>query len=253
MKKRFSVIVLAISMLLGFGTLSFGQCPDISGHWLFDLSGTLQGGALITVTASTPDCNYTFEGFGVGLAAGGQDGNRVLLSGQLLVDEKGKITGAYEVTGLEEWLPAPGTLTGKVDKKIGKLSFKFKDGLNGKAIKLPDDPNMPSSWTATSNKGGKVALDLTIDPDTGYPNRMYTMEGTGTTEEGDVSIIGGFFLSGKSVAYGWYTVSAGGEPIEEGLFFGKMKLTPGKSSFSFKLTGYDDEGMSKGVLKGTAK
>ena len=68
MKKRCAVIVVAIFMLLGFGTLSFGQTPDISGQWLFDLSGTLQGGALITVTASAdPNCEgYVFDGYGVG-------------------------------------------------------------------------------------------------------------------------------------------------------------------------------------------
>ena len=261
MKKRCAVIVVAIFMLLGFGTLSFGQTPDISGQWLFDLSGTLQGGALITVTATAdPNCEgYVFDGYGVGLEGGGKDGNAVLLSGCLAVDDKGKITGTYETTDLfEETALGEGDLTGKVDKKVTKLSLKFDQGLNGKAIKLPSDPSMPSSWTATTN-GNKAAFDLTIAASADFPHRMYTITGDGVVheQEGDlaVSLTGGFFLNPKSVAYGWYEAYDESDALmESGLFFGKVKLTPGKSSFSFKLTGYDseDDSMSKSVLKGTA-
>ena len=258
MKKRFPVIVLVISMLLGFGTFSFGQVPDISGDWLFDLSGTLQGGAFITVTASGD-----FQGYGLNLEAGGKDGNGVFLSGHLSVDGKGKITGDYTATALEIGFPelGSGSLTGKVDKKISKLSIKFDEGVNGKAIKLPADPAMPSSWTAVASHG-KAVFDLTIAPltydadlDMDFPHRMYSMTGDGDAEEGPVSITGGFFLTGKSMAYGWYEARDGSDAvIEEGLFFGKVNLKPGKSSFSFKLTGYDpdDGSMSTAVLKGTA-
>ena len=267
MKKRCLVLVFALVMLFGFGTLSFGQTtPDISGHWLFDLSGTLQGGALITVTVVSSETNcqgygYTFDGYGVGLEAGGKDGNAVLLSGCLTVDDKGKITGTYETADLFNEAPlGEGDLTGKVDKKITKLSLKFDQGLNGKAIKLPSDPSMPSSWTAAA-KGNKAAFDLNIAASTDFPNRMYAITGTGVVHEQEedltVSLEGGFFLDPKSVAYGWYKVYITSDlvnPIEGGLFFGKVKLTPGKSSFSFKLTGYDTEdSMTKSVLKGTAK
>jgi hypothetical protein len=263
MKKRFSVVALAAFILIGLATFSFGQVPDISGDWLFDLSGNFQGGALITVTASGD-----MQGYGLGVESGGKDGNGVLFSGHLDVDEKGKITGTYAVNSIEDGFPSlgGGNIAGKVDKKISKLSLKFEDGPTGKAIKLPSDPVMPSSWAATA-KGGKAVLDLTVDPLThqddlnlDFPHRMYSMTGPGITEDNlDIYIDGGFFLTSKSKAYGWYNVYDNTDPlnqvlIEEGFFFGKVNLTPGRSSFSFKLTGYDpeDQSMSKGVLKGTA-
>jgi hypothetical protein len=265
MKKRFSVVAVAISILLGFTTLSFGQVPDISGDWLLDLSGAVQGGALITI-----DTAGDFQGYGLTLESGGTDGNGMLLSGHVDVDVKGKITGTYLVTNIEDKVTvlSEGSLTGKVDKKITKFSFKFEDGPNGKAIKLPADPDIPISWTATASHG-KAVFDLTIAPltydvdlDMDLPHRMYSMNGLGNAEEGPVSITGGFFLNGKSMAYGWYeaytdVINDPPDPIsllEEGLFFGKVNLKSGKSSFSFKLTGYDpdDGSMSRAVLKGMA-
>jgi hypothetical protein len=134
MKKRFSTVALAIALLVGFSTFSFGQAPDISGDWLFNLSGNIQGGALITITSSEECQGYEYQGYGIGLEKGGKDGNGLKLSGCLIVDEKGKITGDYTANELEEGFPllATGNLTGKVDKKVTKLSLKFEDGPNGK-------------------------------------------------------------------------------------------------------------------------
>lgn len=263
MKKRFAVVAFVMFMLFGFAGFSFGQVPDISGDWLFDLSGTLQGGVLITVNASGD-----FQGYGFNVESGGKDGNGILISGHLDVDVKGKIAGTYTVNSIEEGFPnlGGGNVAGKVDKKITKLSLKFENGPNGKAIRLPSDPVMPSSWTAIA-KGGKAVLALTIDPltrdedlDLDFPHRLYSIAGQGEAEDGlPISIEGGFFLNSKHVAYGWYNVyditdPMNPAPIEEGFFFGKVKLTPDKSTFSFKLTGYDpeDDSMSKGVLKGMA-
>lgn len=260
MKKRFPIILFAISILLSFATVSLGQVsgPDISGDWLFDFSGTLQGGAFITIAASGD-----FQGYGLVLEAGGKDGSGLLLSGHLNVDEKGKITGTYSANSIEQGLPdlGGGSLTGKVDKKISKLSLKFENGPNGKAIKLPADPVMSLSWTATVDHG-KAVFALSIEQTThdddlalDFPHRMYSMLGTGQAEEGTVSFEGGFFLNSKNMAYGWYAAyDESVNLLEEGLFFGKVNLTPGNSSFSFKMTGYDpdDGSMSKAVLKGKA-
>jgi hypothetical protein len=256
--RRFSIILFAVSILFGFVHLSSAQVPDISGEWLFDFSGTFQGGGLITVSASGD-----FQGYGLIMEAGGKDGNGVLLSGHLAVDERGKITGTYTADIIEQGFPdaGEGNITGKVDKKVSKLSLKFENGWNGKAVKLPADPVVPSSWTATADHGKAVfALNIsqiTHDDDLAldFPHRMYSIRGTGKAEEGDVTFEGGFFLNSKNIGYGWYAAyDASVNLLEEGLFFGKVNLTPGNSSFSFKMTGYDpdDGSMSKAVLKGKA-
>jgi hypothetical protein len=256
--RRFSIILFAVSILFGIVQLSWAQVPDISGDWLFDFSGTFQGGGLITVNASGD-----FQGYGLIIEAGGQDGNGVLLSGHLTVDERGKITGTYTANTIEQGLPyaGDGNITGKVDKKVSKLSLKFENGPNGKAVKLPADPVVPSSWTATVNHDKAVfslnISQITHDDDLAldFPHRMYGISGTGEAEEGAVTFEGGFFLNSKNICYGWYAAyDASVNLLEEGLFFGKMNLTPGNASFSFKMTGYDpdDGSMSKAVLKGKA-
>jgi hypothetical protein len=261
MKRYFLIVLFVISLVVSFGTLSFGQAPDISGDWLFDLSGVFRGGAVVTI-----DADGNFEGYGLGILSGNDDANGVLLSGQITVDEKRKIKGTYTAIDAEDnfTIISQGNLTGSVDKKISKLSLKLENGPKGKAIKLPiSEPDIPSSWSATF-KGKQATMALTIEQityddnlDLDLPYRVYKISGLGSTKDGyDISIEGQFFLNSKNMAYGWYEVREGAfdSLFEEGFFSGKMNLKPDKSSFSMKLTGYNYYygAMSKGALKGTA-
>jgi hypothetical protein len=258
MKRQFTISLLVIAIVVGFGTLSFGQAPDISGDWLFDLSGIFRGGAVATIST---DGNV--EGYGFGIYSGNTDAGGLLLSGQITVDEKGRISGTYSATDAEyKIIIGEGNVTGKVDKKISKLSLRLENGPNAKGIKLPSsEPEMPVSWTATY-KGKQATMDLTIEKithddnlDLYLPHRAYGLNGAGSTKDGyDISIEGQFFLDSKNRAYGWYNVREGTSLFEEGFFSGKMNLKPDKSSFSMKLTGYNFYYgvMSKGALKGKA-
>jgi hypothetical protein len=258
MKRQFSISLLVIAIVVGFSTLSFGQAPDISGDWLIDLSGVFRGGTLVTI-----DADGNFEGYGFGIQSGNDDAKGVILSGIIAVDEKRKISGTYTAKDAEyEFIISQGNITGKVDKKVSKLSLKLENGPNAKGIKLPSsEPDMPLSWLATF-KGRQAIMDLTIEQitydenlDLDLPHRAYGINGTGSTKDGyDISIEGQFFLDSKNRAYGWYNVREGDSLFEEGFFSGKMNLKPDKSSFSMKLTGYNYYYgvMSKGALKGKA-
>ena len=260
MKRYFLIVLLVVSMVVGFGTLSFGQAPDISGEWLFDLSGVFRGGSVVTI-----DADGKFEGYGFGIMSGNVDAKGMVLSGQITVDERRKISGTYTAIDAENEfnIIGQGNIAGKVDKKVSKLSLRLENGPNAKGIKLPSsEPEMPLSWSATF-KGKQATMDLTIEQitydenlDLDLPYRAYGINGTGSTKDGyDISIVGQFFLNSKNVAYGWYEVREGASLFEEGFFSGKMNLKPDKSSFSMKLTGYNYYyvAMSKGALKGKAE
>ncbi len=248
MKRKLSV-VLAISLVFGFSTLSFGQI-SITGDWLFDLSGTQQGVAVLTFDDST------FEGYGFTLDSSDiANSGPFTITGSYAVDPRGMLTGTFAVE-LDDGGTDQGTISGKVNKKASKINLRFSDGPTAKGIPLAGDPVIPESWTATvvaSQGGSGVVFDtFSITKDVGFPHRVFNFTGTGSVLEDGVTtplqVDGGFGVSGKNLAYGGYQAASEGDLLEEGVFFGK--ISSGK--FSFKLRSTAPEVGLKAVIKGLA-
>jgi hypothetical protein len=258
--KRLVVLLLALGLILGFQSDSLAKTqpsdiPVINGGWLFDLSGVEQGGAVITfVNTARDDVTEagTFTGYGVGK----NEGPIELQDGAYVIDVmKGSVNGFCTVVthSFTEVI----TFSGKTDKKRAKISIKFTNGPNAKGIKLISDPppgqGVDGNWLVTgSGQGGlRVTLDpLTVGQDNPAISRVYTIDGTGVTndpEHAHIAVTGRFFLTGKSVAYGVYAVEDTDllEEIETGVFTGKINL----SSRTFVLKLISTEG-NKSTMKG---
>src|SRR5512137_601659 len=126
----FLCLVMGLVMLTCFAqTTAFAQA-SIIGDWLVDITGDEDGGAVLTIGASTI----------TGYAFIANRGYLYPISGVYdPIDLKGKFTGHFDVPDIEEF-------TGKLDKNG---SFTLKG--NGKKYKgtiLPiQDPAIPSNWT----------------------------------------------------------------------------------------------------------
>lgn len=254
--RKFGFLVLALAFILGSESLLFAAppaSPTINGTWIFDVSGVDQGGAIITFDDTNSLISFT--GYGCTL-----DFGPIHIEGTHDIDSKGVITGTYGV--YDDSSPAnlliTGTITGKADKKRTKISLKFSDGPNAKGIKLPGgSPDIVGPWFVTG--GGQSGVSVTIDPltvsqsnDLAFPNRVYTISGNGTVTDPDnpnIQFDGGFFLTSKSVAYGFYVAKdeVSSVIIETGIFTGKVNLSSKK--FVFKLTSTEGD---KGTMKGEA-
>jgi hypothetical protein len=212
-----------------FDDVKINEPPlPIDGEWLTDISGKDKGGAVITCDGNT------FEGYGVSLKWG-----LFNVAGEYSTDFSGNVKGYYTVsehyTGTEIY---SGLVTGKIDKKLSKLTLKLEGGVNVNGIRLPDDdPDIPESWTVKITGGAKGALDpFTIAPyeDTEPVPRLYIFEGSGDVlEDGaqmNLTIDGFFFLTKTNAVYGFYDVD--GEIVDGGILTGKITLTSGKFSFT---------------------
>ncbi len=252
--KKVLFLVLGLFLIPGFQSVSFAQ-PSIEGDWLFDISGADKGAAFITFDGANPG---TFEGYGFVMGGG-----VIFISGIHSVDSKGKINGGYNTSDEFSSPRGGGTIVGKVDKKGTKISIKLSEGPNAKGIRAPVDPlnppallepELPKSWLVTgSGQGGtRVAFTtftVTKETDAAYPHRVYAISGEGWINGVEpITVRGGFYLNAKNVAYGGYEALDGnGDPLEDGVFTGKINLSSRK--FSFKLLSSLG---SKGTMKGQA-
>ena len=237
-----AVSVLCFAVLVGLGgKTALGQ-PSIKGEWLFDISGVEQGGAVVVFDDSA------LHGYGVTLQSGYFE-----FSGSYTIGAKGVVSGTFNLAGGSE------SFTGKADKKGTKLTIKTS-GPSLKGIKLPsEDPVIPPDWTVKVSglKGAftsfTISHEVSVDDN---PNaRLYKFSAEGTFQDIDtmnIHVEGKFFLTSKSVAYGFYsasiTVVGVGTETQTGVLSGKINLSSGK--FSLKVI--SDEG-DRITLSGVAK
>ena len=238
MKKRI-LLMAALFFFLGFMVDSELRTalaqPSIVGTWLFDMSGADKGGAVITFSTGT------ITGYGFGLFLG-----RVGIIGTYTIDGKGVIKGFFTE-------PDDGSFTGKVDKKLTKISLKVLGGLNLKGIRLPPaGPNIPEDWVVKASRLKGAFDPFTIQPIPGEENRrFYSFHGSGTFQDIEtftIVVTGTFFLSSKNVAYGSYEAVIEGQGTETGTLTGKVNLSSNK--FSLKVTSNEGDNTT---LKGVAK
>ncbi len=231
-----SVLLLCFGFLVGAGVnAAFGQ-PTVVGKWLFDISGVDQGGAVIEFFG-----NQTLQAYGLTL-----ESEDFEFGGSYTINEKGVISGVLDLPGRSE------SFTGKVDKKITKMTLKT-DGPTLKGIRFPAvDPGIPQNWVVKISRLKGAFDPFTIVPE-GENTRLYTFSGSGTFQDIDtmtITVDGTFFLNSKNVAYGVYTASIiGGDTVEDaGVLSGKINLSSGK--LSFKIISVEGDRLT---LSGVAK
>ena len=191
----------------------------LNGQWLFDISGSEKGGAVITVSGSS------FTGY----AFVANKGYLYPISGDYSVDAKGKITGHFTA-------PESALLTGKVGKGAATLSLAMAGGPKYKGTRLPSEPALVNVWQASVSKLKGFFQSFLIEPQ--GSSRIFTFSGTGSFEDvGAVTLSGSFFLTSKNAVYGVFTASGG--VSETGFLSGKID-TP-RWTFKWKLVTTDGE------------
>jgi hypothetical protein len=223
-----------------FSNQVYGFAHDaIYGTWIFDISGEDKGGCIIFFD----DSNNTFQGYGVSKRLG-----QFRIDGSYEIDEDENIVGTflfydfYDTGRILETVK----MVGGVDSKFSKVTFKT-DSSDGSSISLAFkglwkdieeifiNLNLPEKWTVRITGDARGALDsfeikpFQISSDS-YPY-LFTISGNGFVDEGQVTVDGVFFLTGKDMAYGVYETI--GAISETGFFSGKLKSTSEKFSFKF--------------------
>jgi hypothetical protein len=221
------VSVVLFSLLIGsISAVAFAQL-SIEGDWLFDLSGSEKGGAVLTITGNT------FTGY----AFVANKGYIYPMAGDYTLDAKGKITGHFSS-------PESQSMTGKMGKNGISLSLTVTGGPKMKGVRLPGDPAIPKYWSVKVSKATGAFQPFTIEPQ-GNP-RIFNYSGSGVFEDmGTINVTGSFFVTSKNAVYGTYTASGGVSQI--GFLSGK--IDPSAGTFKWKLVSIQDE---KSTLSGEA-
>jgi hypothetical protein len=199
------------------------------GKWVFDISGTDKGGAVLRFE----DSQNTLRGYGIT-----NNLDFFGIEGTYTVEEDKTISGSYKTYDFlnPESTPGNGNIGGEVDQggtritlELDTLSLSMKGSLFIEDPYNPQYPDIAEGWTLHITGAKKGDIDaLKIEP---YPlpgesySGLFKFSGSGvTTNLESIDLVGVLFLTSKNIfgvsIYGVYEISR--DLSDTGFFSGSL-------------------------------